>query len=172
MLMGLVAFDGSADAVAAVIYYLIAYSAMTIGAFMVLSAIGPDADDLDDVRGLGKRSPFLATCLTLIFLALAGLPPGLAGLIGKVYLFAVTLSNEFYGLAVIAALNSALSCAYYLRVPAAALFQNAVSEKSVELSLPMRVALVVCAGLVVLLGVFPQAIIDLATAAGSVLASQ
>lgn len=172
MLMGLVAFDGSADAVAAVIYYLIAYSAMTIGAFMVLSAIGPDADDLDDVRGLGKRSPFLAACLTLLFLALAGLPPGLAGLIGKVYLFAVTLSNEFYGLAAVAALNSALSCAYYLRVPAAALFQNAVSEGSVQVSLPTRVALLVCAGLVVLLGVFPQGVIDLATTAGSVLASQ
>jgi NADH-quinone oxidoreductase subunit N len=145
---------------------------MTIGAFMVLSAIGPDADDLDDVRGIGKKSPFLATCLTLIFLALAGLPPGLAGLVGKVYLFAVTLSNEFYGLAIIAALNSALSCAYYLRVPAAALFQTAVSDRSVQLSLPTRVALLVCAALVVLLGVFPQALVELATSAGGVLAAQ
>jgi NADH-quinone oxidoreductase subunit N len=172
MLMGLVAFDGSADAIAAVLFYLIAYSAMTIGAFMVLSAIGPDADDVDDVRGLGKRSPFLATCVTLIFLALAGLPPGLAGLIGKVYLFATTLSNEFYGLAIIAALNSALSCAYYLRVPAAALFQSPESSEPIRPSLSTRAALVVCAGLVVLLGVFPQVVLQLASAAGSVMAAQ
>jgi NADH-quinone oxidoreductase subunit N len=167
-----VAFDGSADAVAAVMYYLIAYSAMTIGAFLVLSAIGPDADDLDDVRGLGKRSPFLATCMTLVFLALAGLPPGLAGLMGKVYLFSVTLSQEFYGLAIIAALNSALSCAYYLRVPAAMLFQSGTSSEPVQISLATRAALVVCAGLVVLLGVFPQVVLDVAGAAGSVMAAQ
>jgi NADH-quinone oxidoreductase subunit N len=169
MLVGLVSFNGMVDAVGAVLYYLLSYSAMTIGAFMVLSAIGPDADDLDDLRGLGKRSPLLAACMTIIFLGLAGLPPGLAGLMGKVYLFAVTLSQEFYGLAIIAALNSALSCAYYLRVPGAMLFQNASSESRISLSPITAAALVLCAGIVVLFGVFPQAILDVVNSAGQVL---
>jgi NADH-quinone oxidoreductase subunit N len=170
MLMGLVVFDGTPDAVAATIYYLISYTAMTVGAFLVLLAIGPNTDELRDLKGLGARSPFLATCVTLIFLALAGLPPGLAGLVGKVYLFAVTLSQEFYGLAIIAALNSALSCAYYLRVPAVALFQAADSSEPLRVSLSMQAALVVCAGAVVVLGVYPQLVLDLVASAGRVMA--
>lgn len=172
MLMGLVVFDGSPDAVAATIYYLVAYTAMTIGAFLVLLAIGPNTDQLSDLKGLGKRSPFLATCVTLIFLALAGLPPGLAGLVGKVYLFAVTLSQEFYGLAIIAALNSALSCAYYLRVPAMVLFQTSESSEPLRIPFSMRAALAVCAVSVVLLGVYPQLVLELAGSAGRVMAAR
>ncbi|NBP58258.1 hypothetical protein EBU71_17360 [bacterium] len=59
------------------------YCAMTVGAFGVLSVMGPDVDDVQDLRGLSKRSPFLALAMTLFFLGLAGLPPSLAGLMGK-----------------------------------------------------------------------------------------
>jgi NADH-quinone oxidoreductase subunit N len=100
MMIGLVVAGSAAEAIGATLYYVIVYCAMTIGAFAVLSAIGPDADSIDDLKGLGKRSPFLAVCMTLFFLALAGLPPSLAGLMGKVYLFSSALSAEFFGLAI------------------------------------------------------------------------
>lgn len=166
MLMGIVVAGAVADSIGATIYYLISYCAMTIGAFAVLSALGPDVDDIRELKGLGKRSPFLAACMTLFFLALAGLPPGLAGLMGKVYLFSSALSAEFYGLAIIAALNSSLACAYYFRVPVAMFFQEgsaaaggdsgAKALAPIKLAPQSALAIAVCAAAVVLFGLFPE----------------
>jgi NADH-quinone oxidoreductase subunit N len=161
MLIGLVVAGVAAEAISATLYYLIAYCAMTIGAFSVLSAIGPDADSLDDLKGLGKRSPFLATTMTLFFLALAGLPPGLAGLMGKVYLFSSALSAEYYGLAIIAALNSALACAYYFRVPVAILSTGVGDGAPLKVSSQTKLAVGICAIAVVLLGMFPERLLIL-----------
>jgi NADH-quinone oxidoreductase subunit N len=94
--------------------------------------------------------------MTLFFLALAGLPPSLAGLMGKVYLFSGALSSGCYGLAVIAVLNSALACAYYFRVPAAMLFQPSAQESRVSVSPFAVLSIGVCALAVVLLGAFPE----------------
>jgi NADH:ubiquinone oxidoreductase subunit 2 (subunit N) len=127
----------------------------------VLSVIGPDADDLQDLKGLAKRSPFLAVCMTLFFLALAGLPPSMAGLMGKVYLFTGALSAGFYGLAIIAVLNSALACAYYFRVPAAMLFQPPTSTDVVRVSVFSTFALTFCVASVIGIGIFPEPLIAL-----------
>lgn len=161
VMIGLVALGQDSNVLASSIFYLTAYCAMTIGAFTVLSVIGPDADDLQDLKGLVKRSPFLAVCMTLFFLALAGLPPSMAGLMGKVYLFTGALSAGFYGLAIIAVLNSALACAYYFRVPAAILFQPAASTDAVRVSVFSTFALTFCVAAVVGIGVFPEPLIAL-----------
>jgi NADH-quinone oxidoreductase subunit N len=174
MLIGIVVAGASVESLGATIYYLISYCAMTIGAFATLSALGPDVDDIRDLRGLGKRSPFLATCMTLFFLALAGLPPGLAGLMGKVYLFSSALSAEFYGLAIIAALNSALACAYYFRVPVAMFFQDeggaagdsaATSRGEIKVAPEAGLAIALCAAAVVLFGLFPEPLLRLVRSA-------
>ena len=94
--------------------------------------------------------------MTLFFLGLAGLPPSLAGLLGKVYLFSGALSAEFYGLGIIAALNSALACAYYFRVPAAILFQEPLNKERVNISAWSALALAVCLAVVVGVGVVPE----------------
>jgi NADH-quinone oxidoreductase subunit N len=138
---------------------------MTVGAFAVLSAVGPDADSIQDLHGLGRRSPFLAVSMTVIFLGLAGLPPGLAGLLGKVYLFQAALSAKFYGLAIVGALNSALACAYYFRVPAAIFFQAQTSSDQIRVSLSTLLGVALCVAGVVLFGVFPDALMTLANAA-------
>ena len=167
MLIGVVSAQG--DGVAATLFYLISYCAMTVGAFSVLSAVGPDADDLGDVRGLIKRSPFLATCMTLFFLALAGLPPSLAGLMGKVFLFSAALSVDLQGLAIIAGLNSALACAYYFRVPMAMLFQSGTEQGRLAVSYPTIISIGVCALAVVALGLFPEPILGVARSAADAL---
>jgi len=159
MMIGLVALGERYDALAASIFYLTGYCAMTIGAFTVLSVLGPDTDDLQDLKGLIKRSPFLAISMSLFFLALAGLPPSMAGLMGKIYLFSGALSSGFYGLAIIAVLNSALACAYYFRVPAAMLFQAPVSTEPVKVSLFSTFALTFCAAAVVGIGLFPEPLV-------------
>lgn len=164
MLIGLVAFESDTKVLASSIFYLTGYCAMTIGAFMVLSIVGPDADDIDDLKGLVKRSPYLAIAMTLFFLALAGLPPSMAGLMGKVYLLSGALSSKFYGLAIIAVLNSALACAYYFRVPAAMLFAAPTSSERVSVSPFSSFALAFCVAAVVGIGVFPDPLIALCEA--------
>lgn len=156
MMIGVVVAGSAAEAIGATLYYVIVYCAMTIGAFATLSAIGPDADSIDDLKGLGKRSPFLAVSMTLFVLALAGLPPSLAGLMGKVYLFSSALSADFLGLALIAALNSALACAYYFRVPVALLSEGAGVQESIQIPLQVRLAIAICAVAVVILGLLPE----------------
>jgi NADH-quinone oxidoreductase subunit N len=162
MLMGLVVTQADGEAVAALLYYLAAYCAMSIGAFAVLGVVGPDADDIQSLRGLSRRSPFLAVCMTLFFLALAGLPPSIAGLLGKAFLFSNVVVAEYWGLAIIAALNSALACAYYFRIPAAIFFQSADSEEAVRVPSSAVIAISVCALAVVFLGVFPESVLNYA----------
>ena len=168
MLIGLVVLGDTTSVLASSIFYLSGYCAMTIGAFTVLSVLGPDADSVDDLKGLVKRSPFLAISMTLFFLALAGLPPSMAGLMGKVYLFTGALSSKFYGLAIIAVLNSALACAYYFRVPTAMLFQAPSSVEPVKVSVFSTFALSFCVAAVVGLGIYPEPLVALCEAVASV----
>ncbi len=169
MMIGLVALQNDPSVLASSVFYLVSYCAMTIGAFSVLSAVGPDADDLQDLKGLVKRSPFLAICMTLFFLGLAGLPPSLAGLMGKVYLFSGALASGCYGLAIVAVLNSALACAYYFRVPAAMLFQPPATEIRVSVTPQAVVSIAVCAIAVVGLGVYPEPLLKAVEAVAAVL---
>jgi NADH-quinone oxidoreductase subunit N len=168
MLIGLVALGDTTSVLASSVFYLTGYCAMTIGAFTVLSVLGPDADSVDDLKGLVKRSPFLAISMTLFFLALAGLPPSMAGLMGKVYLFTGALSAKFYGLAIIAVLNSALACAYYFRVPAAMLFQAPPTTEPVKVSVFSTFALTFCVGAVVGIGIYPEPLVEVCEAVAAV----
>ncbi|MEY4700225.1 MAG: dehydrogenase subunit [Pseudomonadota bacterium] len=165
MMIGVVIAGTDGASLAATLYYLISYCAMTVGAFAVLSAVGPDADSIEDLHGLGKRSPFLAVSMTVIFLGLAGLPPGLAGLLGKVYLFQAALTAKFFGLAIVGALNSALACAYYFRVPAAIFFQTPSNSGPIRVSFSTLLGVSLCVGAVVLFGVFPDALMTLTNGA-------
>ncbi len=162
ILVGIVSTEYGSDGITASLYYLVSYCVLTIGCFAALAAVGPDADDLRTVQGLGKRSPFLACCLTVFFLGLAGLPPSMAGLTAKLFVFSEALSSGLYGLAILAVLNSALACAYYFRVPAAMLFQ-APAEGQGRIAVPplAAIGLAACAAAVVLFGVFPEPLLGL-----------
>jgi NADH-quinone oxidoreductase subunit N len=162
MLIGLVVTTGDAEAVTALLYYLTSYCAMTVGAFAVLGAIGPDADDIQDFRGLSQRSPILAFAMTMLFLGLAGLPPSLAGLLGKAFLFSSALSAGFVGLAIIAALNSALACAYYFRVPMAIYFQKGEGSEQIKVPPLTSVAILLCVVTVVGIGIYPEVVLGVA----------
>jgi NADH-quinone oxidoreductase subunit N len=119
-LIGFLAFGISGGA-EATLFYLIAYSLMTLAAFGVVLAAtaGSDAqyadDDIESLAGLGFSHPFLGIVMTIAMLSLGGIPP-LVGFMGKLYLFSAALNSGFVGLAIIAALNSVVSLYYYLRV--------------------------------------------------------
>jgi NADH-quinone oxidoreductase subunit N len=118
LLMGVVVMSLAGSE--AVLFYLTIYLFMNIGAFAVVQFVVDETerDDLDVYRGLGNRMPFLAVALAIFLFSLAGLPP-LAGFIGKFYLFAATIKtggNWYFGLVVIAAMNSVVALFYYVKI--------------------------------------------------------
>ena len=134
MLVGLIAAssrssDGLAlgDGIAGVLFYLIAYSLATLGAFAVLGCVeqqpGQEAQTFDDIAGLGRRHPLGGVIMLVSVLSLVGLPP-LVGFIGKIYLFGPAIQNGYIGLVVIAVVNSAISAVYYLRIVSCCYFSE------------------------------------------------
>jgi NADH-quinone oxidoreductase subunit N len=123
----LVAFlAGGSQALRAIAFYLVAYFAMTLGAFGVISALsGPekDADEIEDYRGLAGRSPWTAAMLTTMLLSLAGLPLT-AGFVGKFLILSAGAGAELWTLAVILAINGTISIFYYLKI-VSAMFRGA-----------------------------------------------
>ncbi len=116
LLIGVVA--GREAGGAALLFYLLAYAPMTLGAFAVLVALKngeKDNESYDDFAGVGWKRPFLGMAMSIFMLSLAGFPP-LAGFTGKFHLFRSAIVTGYTDLAIIGALNSLLSVIYYLRV--------------------------------------------------------
>ena len=113
MLVGVLAAD-----VGAVVYYLVAYSLMTVGSFAVVGLTargGKEGSSYGDLRGLWKRAPFPALMLLVLLVSLAGIPPT-AGFWAKWFLFLAAIRTDMIGLAVVLAVNSIISVYYYLRL--------------------------------------------------------
>ena len=166
MLMGLVA--GGPQGAGAVLFYLLAYTFTTVGAFGVIglcARAGEEAVDVGDYAGLGRRHPVLAATLALFLLSLVGIPP-LAGFVSKFYLFGSAVRAGYIWLTVIAVLNSAVAAYYYLRVIVYMYMREPDGEPvSVAPSLAGGLALAIALVGIVLLGVIPSQFADLAQAA-------
>ncbi|HMS34084.1 MAG TPA: NADH-quinone oxidoreductase subunit N [Ignavibacteria bacterium] len=110
-------------AVRGISYYLIAYTFMQLGAFVIVSMLEKEDDgsreyknvDLDYYKGLGKRNPVIAICMTFFLFSLAGIPP-FAGFWGKYYLFYAAIKSNQVWLAVTGILLSLIGVYYYLKV--------------------------------------------------------
>lgn len=115
ILMGFAA--GTSDAYQAVLFYLVVYLFMNLGAFLVVDAAGRllGGEDTAHIKGLGRTSPALAVALSVFLFSLVGLPP-LAGFIGKFYLFKALIVENMWGLALIGVANSVVSLVYYVRI--------------------------------------------------------
>jgi len=169
LLVGLTA--GTSTAVAAMLYYLVVYGAMNLGAFglmMLAAREGNGAEQIRDYAGLSQRNPMLAAAMTICMLSLTGIPP-LGGFLGKLYLFSAAIEAGYVGLVVVAVLNSVVSAAYYLGVVRTMYFDTGGLEVSPGRPyLAVTTALAVLA--VVILGITPVALMGkVSSAAGSVL---
>ena len=105
-------------AYAAVLFYLLGYALVSVGAFTIVSEIGGHGErynNIEDFAGLGTRQPFAAAALALFLLSLLGLPIT-AGFFGKFYVFKAAVHSHLIWLAVIMAVNSVIGAYYYLRV--------------------------------------------------------
>ncbi len=158
MMVGLLAGPGnSVNGVSAVLFYLIAYGVMNVGAFAVIGLLkraGEEAETFDDLKGLAARRPVMAAAFAVCLLSLTGIPP-LIGFWGKLYLFSASISMGYVGLTVIALMTSAVAAYYYLRMIATCYLIDPDRREQAEIStLPQRsLALTVSAGLVVLLSI-------------------
>jgi NADH-quinone oxidoreductase subunit N len=166
MLMGLVA--GGAQGAGAILFYLLAYTFTTIGAFGVIALCaraGEEAVEVGDYAGLARRHPVLALTLTVFLLSLVGIPP-LAGFVAKFYLFGAAVQAGYVWLTVIAVLNSAVAAYYYLRVIVYMYMREPEGEPvAVAPSLAGGLALALAIIGIILLGVMPAPFADLAQAA-------
>jgi NADH-quinone oxidoreductase subunit N len=116
ILLGLAA--GNATGLTGILYYLIAYAFMTLGAFAVVIVLrqrGLIGDELEDLDGLYQRSPAAAVLLLIFMLSLAGIPP-MAGFVGKYFIFQALIETHHPVLAVFAALYIVPGLYYYFRV--------------------------------------------------------
>ena len=112
------------------VFYILTYACMTIGAFAVLSWLAEGDNPREtyrDFAGLGFKRPFIALAMSLFMLSLAGFPP-LAGFVGKFYVFRAAVLSGHLVLAVIGVLNSLLSVVYYLRVIVAMYMEEGGAE--------------------------------------------
>ena len=115
ILMGTVVLNS--QGLQSVLIYLITYLFMNLGAFLIVIEIfnRTGSFDIDDYRGLSRRSPFLTIAMTIFMLSLMGIPP-FAGFFGKLYVFGAAVNNDLAWFAVVGALNSVISVYYYARV--------------------------------------------------------
>ena len=141
-----------------VLYYLLAYTFTTLGAFGLIAWVGSEDNEraeVSDWNGLSARHPVAALAMTLFMLSLAGMPPT-AGFFGKFYIFKTALGHEgLLSLVIIAALNSVVSIYYYLRPVVAMYFEEPEGKFSPVRSGAATTALFLAALFVLLLGLTP-----------------
>jgi len=116
MLMAFVVLND--EGLVAMMFYIVAYYLMNIGAFLAVMIVANETgnEDIDGFRGLAWRGGIApAVAMTIFLVSLIGLPP-MAGFVGKLYLFAAVVKQQFYFLATVGVLNSVVSAFYYFRV--------------------------------------------------------
>ncbi len=146
---------GTPDALSALLFYLVVYALATLGCFAVLATIDTRSTGvtLNDLRGLFRRSPFLAGAFALCLLTLAGIPPTV-GFFAKFYLFKIAFEAGYYALVVVALLTTILSAYYYLRF-VTAMFSDAVEEHAAVKSWPALIVGCIASAAIVALSVYP-----------------
>jgi NADH-quinone oxidoreductase subunit N len=167
---------GSLMGADAVVFYLVAYFVMTLGAFAVVTVLSEqhrDADQLEDYRGLFWRRPILALVFTAMLLSLAGIPLT-AGFLDKFYIVAAGAAVGAWALLLVLVVTSVIGLFYYLRIVMVLYQQPAGSDRNHQ-PVPRRApaATLVLAALTVILvwlGVYPTLLIKvIQTAIGSLL---
>lgn len=173
---GLADSDTSALIVTAVVFHLVVLVLFKLGAFLILSMLEAEGkgNRMEDLHGMGRRDPVIATSMFVFMLSLAGVPP-LSGFLSKLLMIngivnvsagsgsasaSTALSwaqgvDPVFWLAVAIVLNSALSLFYYLRIVLVMFFESPVTEKPLKRAPSLRMAIIACALLTLLFGIGP-----------------
>jgi len=156
---------GGYMATASIMYYLMAYTVMNLGAFAVVIIYGKKGEEnilISDYAGSGFKYPFLSVAMVIFMFSLAGIPP-LAGFIGKFYIFGAAVKQGFIWLAIIAVLNSVVATYYYLRVTVIMYMKEPVKEVGqLSYSIPIVIALLATTFFTLHMGILPSSYLELA----------
>jgi NADH-quinone oxidoreductase subunit N len=146
-----------------VLFYLIAYLFMNLGAFGIVGIMeGEDEKNLsiDDYAGLSTQRPVLAMLMAVFMFSLAGVPP-FGGFFGKYYVFLAAVKANMTWLAVVGVLTSLVSAYYYLRLVVLMYFRDGKADVPMKPSFAAMVAVCVSALLILQLGLYPSAVVQL-----------
>lgn len=168
ILVGVIA--ANREGLAGALFYLFAYAFTTLGAFAVVSMVRDatgEATHLSKWAGLGKRSPLVASAFAIFMLSLAGIPLT-SGFIGKFLVFGAGIASGAAVLVVVALLTSVVAAFFYGRVIVLMFFTDPKPDGA-SVVVPSgftTLALAVSAAVTVILGIFPQPVIELLQSAG------
>jgi NADH-quinone oxidoreductase subunit N len=167
LLVGVLAGTFTRESFSGVLFYLVVYALMNVGAFSVLSSLAGPGDskmDLEDVGGLASKKPWLTFALSVFLFSMAGIPPT-GGFFSKYVLFYSGVQVGAVWLVVLGVLCSAVSVYFYLRVivymymrPAAV---AAVPAAALSVNWGLKIAIALTLGLVLLLGVLPNLLLEM-----------
>jgi NADH-quinone oxidoreductase subunit N len=173
MLSGVVGGNATStvNSYSAAMFYLITYALTTLGTFgiiLLLARSGFEAEEIADLKGLNRRSPWYAFVMLLLMFSLAGIPPTV-GFYAKLVVLQALLGDGLQGgmlwLAIIAVMFSLVGAFYYLRVVKIMYFDEppAGAPAPIAATIDMRVALSINGALVLVLGILPQYLLKLCT---------
>lgn len=149
------------EAYAGILFYILAYTFMNLGAFGVLILLarrGDELNNIEDLQGLAQSQPWAAAIMALFMFSLAGVPPA-AGFFGKFYVFIAAVHAHQYSLAVIGLVASVVGAAYYLKIVYTMYFQPATRQYPANIwgfSPGATVALVISAIATLAFGILPS----------------
>ena len=162
MLLGLIA--GNDTGINGIAVYIMVYTFMNLGAFLVVVAMRRQniiGEDLDDFNGLVHRHPTYAILMLIFLLSLAGIPPT-AGFLGKYYIFLSLIQTGHYTLAVVATLYVAVAIYYYFKIVRSMFIREETERAPVASSFGLRLALGVTGALTLLVGLYPEPFLKMA----------
>jgi NADH-quinone oxidoreductase subunit N len=176
LLLGVAALNASGQA--AILYYLAGYLFTVLAGFLVIALVlrHLEAEDVAGLAGLNQRSPLLAATMTISMVSLAGIPP-LAGFFGKFLLLKSAVeaaqhtgNHYYYYLVFVAVAGVVISLYYYFGVIKEMYWSKEAKDLSaIQLSAPAMVTAWICIGGIFWIGMFPNALLNLANAAATAL---
>jgi NADH-quinone oxidoreductase subunit N len=163
VLIGVVAIGKDLFGAEAALLYILGYLFTNLGLFLAVIAVerATGSTAIADYAGLGRRAPFLAIVMVAFFLSLMGFP-STAGFMGKLFVFAAAIRENWLWLAGIGILNSVISTYYYFNVVRQMYFQpRPEGSAAITDSTALRVGLVISVVMLFVVGLYPQPFIEL-----------
>ncbi|MEI7613777.1 MAG: NADH-quinone oxidoreductase subunit NuoN [Betaproteobacteria bacterium] len=162
LVVGVVGGDGrnAINAYTSSMFYIITYVLSTVGAFgmiMLLSRSGFESEEISDLAGLNKRSPWFAAVMMMMMFSMAGIP-FFVGFFAKFSILVAVVAAGYNWLAIAAVFFSLVGAYYYLRVVKVMYFDAPTSTSRIEAPMDMKVLMTANGLAVALLGIFPNAL--------------
>lgn len=154
-------FVGTPSGFSAALYYVVIYALMAVAGFgllAVLSRQGLEMAEIDDLKGLNRRNPWIAFLMMIILFSMAGVPPTV-GFFTKLFVLKALVDNQFVWVAALSLVFAVIGAYYYLRVIKVMYFEAPVHDTRVRISKSMNFVFSLNSLALLYLGIFPGALI-------------